>query len=63
MNTNAIRDRLNQINNRYNGDNDCSENYPTVNWTDRQLTDCIEALVAQVESLSRRISDLEEMHP
>jgi hypothetical protein len=63
MNLITVRDRINEINNRYNGDNDCSPDYPTVNWTDRQLTDLIEALVAHIEDLNRRILVLEDAHP
>lgn len=59
MNLDAIENRLEGIHKRYNADNDCSPDYPTVNWTDEQLADCIEGLVGIIESLIKRIEELE----
>jgi hypothetical protein len=59
MDINYIQGRINRIHERYDGDNDCSPDYPTVNWTDEQLAECIEGLLDAINDLNEKVSRLE----
>ena len=60
MNLDAVQNRIDRITARYDGDHDCSPDYPTVNWTDQQLVECIQALLNKIYDLQDRVTFLEE---
>jgi hypothetical protein len=57
-NSEFVNNKLTQIEQRYDGDHDCSPDYPTVNWTDIQLVDCIHSLLEKVEGLEKEVNRL-----
>ena len=58
-----IQYNIQEIKERYNADNDCSPDYPTVNWTDIKLLEIIEELQDEIEELESKINRLVDSMP
>ena len=50
-----IRDQIERMKARYNGDNDIIPGTPTVTWADRENLDLIERLLTRIENLEREV--------
>lgn len=51
---------IREIQRRYNADNDCSPDYPTVNWTDNVLLDLVVDLSKALDELESKVEQLQE---
>jgi hypothetical protein len=55
-----LRDKINRMALRYDGENDLILGAPVVTWSDFELLDIISSLLAMVEDLQKQINDLEK---
>jgi len=58
-----IQSNIREIEERYNADNDCSPDYPTVNWADIKLLEIIKEQQEQIEELEERIDHIVDSLP
>jgi hypothetical protein len=59
----GLEDALNRVDQRYDGDHDCSPDYPTVNWADFQLSYVLRALIEHIDILEKKVAELEGKLP